>query len=102
MQKIEPADAREFEVGEHEVNGLGGKQFHSSFGIARRERFEAIVAQVQFEQPAHLGFVFDDEDSRHDLSRLFAPAVFAGSPSRWWPGIGLLRIALIERKKDNE
>ncbi len=102
VQKFEPADPRKFEVGEHEVNGFGGEQLQPSLGVAGGERFEAVVAQVQFEQASHLGLVFDDEDRRHDLSRLVDRAVFAGSPSRSWPGIGLLRIALIERKKDNE
>ena len=65
LQKFEPADAGKFEVGENEVNGFGGEQLQSSFGVAGGERFEAVVAEVQLQQPAHLGFVFDDENSRH-------------------------------------
>ncbi len=67
LQKFEPVDAREFQVGEDEVNRFGSEQLQSRFGVAGGERFEAVVAQVQLKQASHLGFVFDDEDGRHSL-----------------------------------
>ena len=44
---------------------LGREQLQSGFRVAGRERLEAVVAQVQLEQAAHLGFVFDDENGWH-------------------------------------
>jgi hypothetical protein len=65
LQELEAIHAGELEVGKDEMNGFGGEQFQSSFSVAGGKRFEAVVAQVQFEQAAHLGFVFDDEDGGH-------------------------------------
>ena len=65
MQKFESADAGKFEIGENEMNRFGIEQLQTSFGVSGRERFEAVVAEIQLEQAAHLGFVFDDEDGWH-------------------------------------
>ena len=65
LQKFEPIHAGKFEIGEDEVNGFGGEQLQTSFGVSGGERLETIVAEVQLEQAAHLGFVFDDEDGWH-------------------------------------
>ena len=74
LQKFEPAHAGEFEVGKNEMNWLRGEQLQSSFSIAGGKRFESVVAQVQFKQATHLGFVFDNEYSGHGLVFL----LFAG------------------------
>ena len=43
-------------------NGFLAEQLQAGFGVGRRARVKAFFGELQLEQAAHLGFVFDDED----------------------------------------
>src|SRR5215472_16935812 len=62
MQKFQATHARQFQVGQDQIYGLVTENLERRFGILGRERAEAVFSEIQFEQAAHLGFVFDDED----------------------------------------
>ena len=81
LQKFQPAQARQLEVGEHQMHRLGGEQLQRGLGIAGRERFEAILAEVQLEQTAHFCFIFDDENGRHFVVGRCQSSVFGCSSS---------------------
>jgi hypothetical protein len=51
------------------MDGLGGEKLEAGFGVSCGESLEAIVAEVEFEEAAKLGFVFDDEDGGHGFGR---------------------------------
>ena len=47
------------------MNRLRRQQLQAGFGVACGKRLEAVLAQIQLQQPPHLSFVFDDENSSH-------------------------------------
>ena len=60
LQKLLAVHAGKFQVGQHQIDGIFAQQLQSGLGVSRGKRGESVVAKVQLEQAAHLGFVLDD------------------------------------------
>ena len=60
LQEFQAVHARQLEIGDHEVNCVFAQKFQPRLCVAGGERGEAVLAEIQFEQAPHLGFVFDN------------------------------------------
>jgi hypothetical protein len=65
VQEFQAVHARKFEVGQNKIDVILVQQFCRAFGVASRERGEAVFGEIQLKQAPHLGFVFDNQDSGH-------------------------------------
>ena len=68
LQKFQTVHAGKFQVGQNQVDGIFAQQFETGLGVSGGKRGESVVAEIQLEQAAHLGFVFDDQNGRHRAS----------------------------------
>ena len=51
-----------------QIDRVLAQQFQAGFGVSGGKRGEAVLAEIQLEQAAHLGFVFDNQNGRHGRS----------------------------------
>ena len=65
LQKFQTVHAGEFQIGQDEIDGIFAQQLEAGFGVFGGERGKSVVAEIQLEQPAHLGLVFDNQNCRH-------------------------------------
>ena len=61
-EEFDAAHARELEIGDDEVELIGIEEFESGFGVGDGLGAKVLVSELQLEEAAHFGFVFDDED----------------------------------------
>ena len=52
----------QFEVGDDQVELIGIEEFEGGFGVGDGLGAKVLVCELKFEEAAHFGFVFDDED----------------------------------------
>src|SRR5512142_2692213 len=55
------------------------QQLQAAFGVAGRDGGEAVLAQVQLQQPPHLGLVFDDEEAGFHAPLPFSATVVSAA-----------------------
>jgi hypothetical protein len=60
VQKFESVHAGELEIGHHKIDSFLPQELQALLGVGRGEHAMAFLAQIEFEQAAQLGFVFDD------------------------------------------
>src|SRR4029077_10289049 len=65
LQKLQAVHAGKFEVGQNQIDGILTQKFEAGLGIFGGEGGEAVVAEIQLEQAAHLGLVLDNQNRRH-------------------------------------
>jgi hypothetical protein len=73
----------------------------AGFRVRRRVNHEAFLAQLQLEQPPHLGFVFNDENRRFFLACVhggFDAAALRAVPSLCQPAHGEVKPQILYRK----
>ena len=64
LQKFQAAHSRQAQVRHDEIGFFADQKLQARFCVRRRVNDETFLAELQFEQPPHFGFVFDDEDRR--------------------------------------
>ena len=69
LQKFQAAHSRQAQIGHHEVRLFAHQKLQPGFRVRRRVHDETFFAQLQLEQPPHLGFVFDNENRRFFAAR---------------------------------
>ena len=62
LQEFDAAHAGQFEIGDDQVELIGIEEFEGGFGIGDGLGAKVLVGELELEQAAHFGFVFDDED----------------------------------------
>ena len=60
LQKFQAVHAGKLEIGNDEIDRIFAQQLESGFGVSGGERGETVLAEIQLQQTAHLGFVFDN------------------------------------------
>ena len=62
LQEFEAGHAGKLEIGDDEIEVVFGEKLKAGFGVGGGLGDEAFVGELELEQAAKLGFVFDDED----------------------------------------
>ena len=74
LQKIQSIHARQLEIGDHQVDRTALQQLQAGFGVFRGQGLETVVSQIELQEAAHLGFIFDNQNGRlrcrHELPAL--------------------------------
>src|SRR5579863_6551882 len=87
LQKFETGHAWKLEVRKDEIHGFLLEDLQSGFGVASGEGGPAFLGEVELQQAAHLGFVFDNQYRGHVRRMVSGGARLRTS----WRGRGNLR-----------
>ena len=93
LQELQTIHARQFQIGHHQIDGVLAQKLQPGLGVSGGKRGEAVLAEIQLEQAAHLGFVFDNQNCWHVLHtdslrskfskmHLMLPAALSHSPEK--------------------
>ena len=66
VQELQSIHARKFQISQNEIDGVFAQQLQAGLSVFGGERRESVVAEIQLEQAAHLGLIFDDQNRRHE------------------------------------
>jgi len=64
VEKFEAGHAGELEIGDDDIGGVLAEDLQGGFGVGCDAGLKTFLGELELEEAAHLGFVFDDEYGR--------------------------------------
>ena len=71
LEEFEAVHARKAKIRDDEIDFFRGQELEAGFGVGGGLRGEAFFTEIELEEAAELGFVFDDENRGHEIFLAF-------------------------------